>query len=274
MAHSRQCTAIPSHNPNKVLTIQEQTYYHDTAASVWEDSDFWPSVSLAGLLSLIFVLVAHVLVLAGGAPLIPFTGHGPSINSSHIHFQTLLPSQPAATWRALGMSLQLSELVEQTPITTVIAVAKEDASRTLICFSSSLMSLLTQQHQAQNLTKKLLHDETLKISISSSIARSSTAFYIMVVTQRNEQLPYGLILGPQHSVNRDEPLWKMTLSFPEIKNIVSMDREASAIATEILQNLYKSERIPQTYIKKGTAGHSIPVLLIQADPYLENGFVC
>ncbi|KAM4662047.1 uncharacterized protein O3C94_010696 [Discoglossus pictus] len=252
MAHSRQCICIPS--PNHQISFPSQS----------ERSDFWPSVSLAAVLSLIFILVVNILLSAGGVPIIPHGSHARSSNGTPVSFPILLSSQPPSTWQALRKSLQMTG-EEENP--TVIAVAPNNAIQTLICFSSSLMSLLSRNDQV--LTKTLLHDESLKIS-----EHLSKISFISVITQKKGQAPYGIILGPEDPLTGGGHLWKMALTFPELENERTTLNEASAIAVEILQALSNSGYSPKTYNINGATGQSVPVLEITADPYLESGFVC
>ncbi|MEE6505300.1 hypothetical protein FKM82_005487 [Ascaphus truei] len=279
MAHSRQCVCIPSPSPENLPWIREQPGFPDptpsqTRALVPECSDFLASVSLAAVLGLIFVIVVSVLFSSGSScvPASHLVGPARSFHRKLVQFQPLLASQPLATWWTLERSLWGHS--QKEPVITVIAVAKEDASQTLLCFSSSLISLLLMQSQAQNVSKRLLYYKPFDFSWTSNSARFSGIFSIAVLIQRKGQSPYGVILGLHISLTGGGHLWEMVLSPSQMENEVTMHNEASTVAAEILQVVYRTGRVPETFGKGESVEKHLPVLQLIGDPYLEGGFVC
>ncbi|OCT65266.1 hypothetical protein XELAEV_18041505mg [Xenopus laevis] len=257
MAHSRQSICIPATDPYKVPADE------NPQTMVAERSDFFPSVSLAGVLLIVFLLLIPVLFPS----VHPLGSHSILINGTFVHLHPLLTSQPLSTRRELQKIFR-GIRVEGV---TVIAIAQEDAFQTLVCFSSFMISLLSHKSTTDNVTKRLQHiDSGLQ---ARNGARTPEGFYISVITQEKRQAPFGTILGPRSPISGEGPQWEMTLTLTQMDNKEMMHKEASFLARELLQIL-PTGQVPLVFEKAKLWGKSLPVLQITANPYLESGFVC
>ncbi|KAG8447485.1 hypothetical protein GDO86_014834 [Hymenochirus boettgeri] len=265
LSDSRRGTLIPDAESEKVPEDEDLSDHEEappTSSLETEDSDFFPSVALAGLLFLVFLLVIPVLF----PPHHSLKNHSISINGTLVQLPPLLASQPQPTQWALHKIFRITNAEGFT----VITVAEDDALHTIVCFSSYLLSLLSQKSSASNVTKSLQYSKPRDFSWKSSRTEKTKGFYISVITQKSGQAPYGLILGPEVFTGGIRKQWEMILTASQMDNRMSLYREASEISTEVLQNLLRKGQLEQWELWV----NQFPILQIAADPYLESGFVC
>ncbi|XP_053329650.1 uncharacterized protein LOC128503553 [Spea bombifrons] len=270
MVHSCQCACIHQPHPNMDHWIRKNPEPSETPRSrkVPEESDLCPSVSLAALLVLIFILVVFVLLPAGaGRTKAMPLGH---IGGRLVRLHPLFLSQSLATRWALESSLR----PDRDGLITVAAVAKNDATQTLICFCSNVISLLSRQSETRNATKRLRDYKPENFSWVDGITRSSGSHRVAVVTQRVGQAPYGIILGQESDTTGGRHFWELTLSVPSVKNEGILHGEGSDVASKLLRHLHATRWNPKTFKEGLLPEDGLRVLQIIGDPYLENGFVC
>ncbi|KAM8934322.1 uncharacterized protein RCH25_004776 [Pelodytes ibericus] len=264
--HQKTCTCEP--DPEKDPRVREQPISSEPPSLTPKDprgSDFFPSVSLAALLGIVFVLVVSVMFSESG-------GASPlgRVRGRLVHLHPLFTSQTSATRWALENSLQPN----RDGGVTVIAVSDNHAAQTLRCFSRNLISSLSHPSQAHNVTQRLREYKPNMSSWIRRTARSTRAFYVTVVDQRKGQAPFGVILGPEDNLVEGRHLWEMTLTVPNVENVENQDNGASGLAKEVLNLLYTTGRIPETFDRGRFGEEHLPVIHILGDPYLESGFVC
>ncbi|XP_063287756.1 uncharacterized protein LOC134572616 [Pelobates fuscus] len=268
MVHNHQGISIHEPDPDKDPWTRDQPGSPETTPTrvqIATDSDFYPSVSLAALLSLIFILVVCLMSSGSG-----INGRAISlgrIGEKMVRLHPLLSCQTLATRRSLDNSLKPN----RDGVTTIIAVTNSNAVQTLICFTSNLISLLSSQ--ANNVTKRL---QDYSSPVLSGIINNSPSrvFHVAVVTIRTGQAPFGIILGPEDYLFGGTHLWKMTLNVPKGENERGLQNNISDLAVDVLKFLYKTKHIPEVFEKSGYTEKCLPVLHITGDPYLESGFVC
>ncbi|XP_031747431.1 uncharacterized protein LOC100485511 [Xenopus tropicalis] len=262
MAHSRQSIGIPAPDPDKAPANEDQAGNPQTRTMAADRSDFFPSVSLAGVLLIVFLLVIPVLFPS----VHPLGSHSIPVNGTFVQLHPLLTSQPLSTRWALQKIFRGIRIEG----ITVIAVAQDDAVQTLVCFSSYLISLLSHKSTTDNVTKSLRHTDLQ----ARNSAGTQEGFYVSVITQEKGQSPYGVILGPGTSKAGGGLQWEMSLTLKQMDNEQTMLKEALFLAGELLQILQKTGQVPQTFGKTEFWGKKFPVLRITGNPYLESGYVC
>lgn len=265
MAHNRQ------HDLNaeseKVPQVVDQEGYPDPSPSrvlIPEDSDFFPSVSLAAALLLVFVSVLPMLSQPGTV-FVPFRKLG-NISRKEAHFHPLLYIQPRST------QLTIETLAKNREETlTVLAVAPEHATQTLVCFSKNVIALLSKPGQGPSVIRQGVEVKTLKDRRNSSGTRASEVFSVSVMSQRRGHIPHCTILRPSSPMTGNIHLMEIT---PSLERERTMWRESSAIAHAFLELVSKTGQIPETFEVKGSSRHHVKVIHVLGDPYLESGIVC
>ncbi|KAM4021068.1 uncharacterized protein ACNLHF_001219 isoform 2-T2 [Anomaloglossus baeobatrachus] len=217
-----------------------------------EDSDFFPSISLAAALLLIFISVLPLLSQTGTA-FVPLRKLG-NFSRKEAHFHPLLYIQPRSTQLTLET---LAKSQEET--ITVLAVAKEDAVKTLVCFSKNVVALLSRQSQGYLVIRQVTKVQTLRDIMTSGV------FSVSVITRRKEHLPHCTIRKPVSLGNVHQ-----TEIMPQEEK-VTMQTESTIIAKELLELVYKTGQVPETFEVKGD---HVKVIHVLGDPYLESGIVC
>ncbi|OCT67002.1 uncharacterized protein LOC108698173 [Xenopus laevis] len=262
MAHSRQSICIPAPDPYKVPADEDQP--GNPQMMLAEQSDFLPSVSLAGVLLIVFLLLIPVLFPS----VHPLGSHSIPLNGTFVQLHPLLTSQPLSTrW-----TLQKIFRGFRVEGVTVIAIAQEDAVQTLVCFSSYLISLLSHKNTTEHVTKRVRHTNSELQAMNGT--RTPDGFYVSVISQKKQQTPHGIILGPRSPKTGGGPQWKITLTLTQMDNKQIMHEETSLLARELLQILQTKGQVPQAFERSELWGKPLPVLWITANPYLESGYVC
>ncbi|XP_063791582.1 uncharacterized protein LOC134947407 [Pseudophryne corroboree] len=233
-----------------------------------EDSDFLPSVSLAAVLVLVFISVLPMLLQ-------PDTGYEAvrtlaSVRGNIAHFRPLLYGQPLSTQLTVE---RLNKIGDQVEVITVLAVAEEDAFQTLVCFSSKMVSLLSKQGQVQSVIKQVWGNRPLAATWNNSAVRLSKFFSVAVITQRTGQNPHCAILGPPNPVTGDMCLMEISLPSSPSERSVTMRRESRTIADQLLQHLYRTALVPESFEIREPRRQQLGVIHIKGDPYLERGMV-
>ncbi|XP_044124536.1 uncharacterized protein LOC122919528 [Bufo gargarizans] len=260
MAHNHH--HVSNTESEKLLQVQDQEGCPDPSPStalIPKDSDFFPSVALAAALLLIFVSVLPLLSQSGTA-FVPFQKLG-NFSRKEANFHPLLYIQPRSTQLTLEA---LAKNHEEN--ITVLAVAKEQATLTLLCFSKNVFSLLSKQSQGLSVIRQVMEDMR-----NNSNARSSEVFSVSVVTQRRGHGPHCTVLRPPSPVTGNVHLTE--ISSPQEKEVTEQ-RESFTIARELLELMYKTGLVPETFEVKGTSRHHVKVMHVLGDPYLESGIVC
>ncbi|XP_066436478.1 uncharacterized protein [Eleutherodactylus coqui] len=262
MANNHQC--VQNADSEKVPQVVDQEGCPDSSPSralIPEASDFFPSVSLAVALLLIFISVLPMLSQPGMV-FVSFRKLD-NISRKEVHFHPLLYIQPPST------QLIIETLAKDREETiTVLAVAKEHATQTLVCFSKNLFALLLKQGQGEPVTQQVMEVKTLQDLKNISNARALEVFSVSVTTKRKGHIPYCTILRP---LNGNVHLMEITLSQ---HREVTMQRESSIIAHELLELMHKTGQVPETFVVKGSPRHRVKVIHVLGDPYLESGIVC
>ncbi|XP_075042231.1 uncharacterized protein LOC142101738 [Mixophyes fleayi] len=262
MAFTCQSVCILDLDPGKAPRTGPTRHSHTspTVTLKPEASDFFPSVSLAVVLILVFISVLPMLFQSG-------TGYDPvstlaGVKGKAAHFHPLLYGQPLSTQRTLE---SLHKNVDED--VTVLAVAKEDASQTLVCFSTNVFSLLAKQDQDQSVSQQVWEFRPSAATWNTSAGRRSQFFSVAVITQRRGQHPHCVILGPPNPVTGNVTLMEISLYSSPLERKVS-----SIIADKLLQHLYKTGLVPETFeVRESKRQHLIH---IEGDPYIERGIVC
>ncbi|KAG8554966.1 hypothetical protein GDO81_003949 [Engystomops pustulosus] len=264
MAHYRHA---PSGEPDKDPGVEDEDGCPDPSPSralAPEDSDFLPSISLAAALLLIFISVLPILSQPGTV-FVPFNKLG-NISRRGAQFHPLLYVQHRSTQLILET---LTKNQEET--ITIVAVAKESATRTLVCFSKNVIALLSKQGQGDPVIRqKIMEVQTLKDMMNDSKARTSEVFSISVMTRRQGDVPHCTILRPTRPMTGHIHLTEIMPQDGE----VTMRTEAPSIAHDLLEHLYKTGQVPETFEVKGSPKHDGKILHVLGDPYLESGIVC
>ncbi|XP_056395325.1 uncharacterized protein LOC130291019 [Hyla sarda] len=251
MAHSRQ--GVPNAESQKLPRAVDQEGCPDPSPSgalIPEDSDFFPSVSLAAALLLIFISVLPLLSQPGMV-FVPFR--------KEAHFHPLLYIQPRST------QLTIETLAKsQKETTMVLAVAKEHATQTLMCFSKNVMALLSKQGQGHPVIRQSVEVEALEDRRNSSVTRASGVLSVSVITKIRGHTPHCTILRPPSLLE---------ISLHQERG-VTVRRESSTIAHDLLELVHKTGQVPETFKVKAFPRCHVKVLHVLGDPYLESGIVC
>ncbi|KAM3910536.1 uncharacterized protein RB166_019384 [Leptodactylus fuscus] len=265
MAHNHHY--VPDQESEKGPRVVDQDGCPDPTPSralVPEDSDFFPSVSLAAALVLIFISVLPMLSQPGTA-FVPFRKLG-NISRKGTYFHPLLHFQPLSTQLII-------ETIVKNPeeIVTVLAVAKEPAAQTLVCFSKNVIALLSKQGQGHPVIRQVVEVQTLKDLKNISRMRASEVFSVSVMVQRRGHMVHCTILRPVSPLNGIIHLTEIT---PSQESEVTVQGETFSIAHEILELVYKTGQVPETFEVKGSLKPHVKVIHVLGDPYLESGVVC
>ncbi|XP_069842948.1 uncharacterized protein [Dendropsophus ebraccatus] len=264
MAHNHQ--GVPNAESEKVPRTADQERFPDPSLSramIPEDSDFFPSVSLAAALLLVFISVLPMLLQPGTA-FVPLRKLG-NVSRKEANFHPLIYIQPRST------QLTIEALAKnQEKNITVLAVAKEDAAQTLVCFSKNVMALLSQGqgHPAIRLRVEVKALEDIR---NSSGTKASEVFSVSVITQRTGHVPHCTILRPTSPMAGNVHL--MEIASPQ-EGEETMQRDSSFIAHDFLELVQKTGQVTEIFEVKGSPRHHEKVLHVLGDPYLESGIVC
>ncbi|XP_018419219.1 PREDICTED: uncharacterized protein LOC108792843 isoform X2 [Nanorana parkeri] len=260
MAHSRQCI-IPSptmlgHTGNSDPTPED--------ARRTQDSDFFPSISLAVVLLLIFISVLPVLFQ-------PNKGYITikklsDVNGRAVQFHPLLYGQPLSTQLMVGRLIKNGDKGM-----TVLAVA-EDAFQTLKCFSINLMAVLS--NQAQPFIKQVGEHKPSEATWSHHITRIPKVFSVAVITWTKGHIPHGVIVGPPSQVTGNFHLMEIKPQTSPAGEQLTVLRESLSIAIELLHHLHQLKPISNTFEVRNSTRQQFGVIKIKGDPYLESGLVC
>ncbi|XP_026568391.1 uncharacterized protein LOC113444045 [Pseudonaja textilis] len=239
-----------------------------------EESDSIPSIFLAAFLAFVFVSVSMVLLCH---KTVHFSLRDPntlSPNSVHLpkeDVQSLplfFPNQPESTWgtflRYVCNPLGKSHLEEPW---ILVGIGPGDTSRTLLCFTKIMLSLLTQQ--------KSIHIEFLDPTspwlppMGSSKNRTWVISSVKVLWGQ-ESLPGGLVVSLQSILDRKGEATKK--AFALVGNGGEQSREGS-----LLQRLTPSliSRIlslnPNRRLSKVMIDHeNFLLLFVTSEQYLES----
>lgn len=259
MAHSRQFICIPS-----AKTLSHSGYFHPTPEDAWraEGSDFLPSVSLAVVLILIFISVLPVLLQ-------PNTGYITlrklsDVNGRAVQFHPLLYTQPLST------QMMVRRLIKNGDEGWMVVAVAEDAPRTLECFSTNVMAILSNQLQP---FVKQVRDHKPSEAFDH-ITKAAQVFSVAVITGTKGQIPHGVILGPLSLVTGNLHLVEIKLQGSPTNEHSTALMESLSIAGGLLHHLYKPKPIPDTFKIKNSTRQQFEVIEIKGDPYLESGCVC
>ncbi|XP_040180102.1 uncharacterized protein LOC120913867 isoform X1 [Rana temporaria] len=259
MAQSRQFICIPSRR-----IVGHTRHSGPTSEDVMraENSDFFPSVSLAVVLFLIFISVLSVLFQRN-------TGYITikklsDVNGRAVQFHPLLYRQPLLT------QLMVGRLVKNWDEGTIVLAAAEDATQTLECFSINIMAILS--NQIQPFIKQVGEHKPPEAIRNHHFARIPKAFSVAVITRTKGNIFHGVILGPPSLVTGN--LYVMEIKLQASGEQSTVLEEPLDIAIELLHHLYKSKPIPDTFEVRNSTRQQLGVIKIKGDPYLESGLVC
>lgn len=257
MAHSRQFICIPSRRIVGHTRHSGPTPEDPRSA---ENSDFFPSVSLAVVLFLIFISVLSVLFQRN-------TGYIAinklsDVNGRAVQFHPLLYRQPLLT------QLMVGRLIKNWDEGTTVLAAAEDATQTLECFSINIMAILSNQV----FIKQVGEHKPPEAIWNHHFTRIPKAFSVAVITRTKGGIPHGVILGPSSLVTGNFYVMEIKLQASGEQSTVLED--SLDIAIELLHHLYISKPIPDTFEVRNSTRQQLGVIKIKGDPYLESGLVC
>ncbi|CAM4647093.1 unnamed protein product [Lepidochelys olivacea] len=246
-----------------------------------EDSDFLPSVRLAGILCLVFILVSLFLIY-GNTGRVPFN-HCRALRSSGVcsldyklsPFRLLFPNQPETTWRALQRSvsgLRWADHPEGFGV-SLVAVGLGDVRNTLFCLSKWTLSLLaTGQGLPPSVRVQILDSKSTQLPWGGY---PETRTYLSIIYEREKFAPYGMTVVIQRSF--DGSPFATETTFALLTNSTDQAGENSlhnltfSLASDILSSISRTGRVPD---KLWATARSLPVLVMRPEPYLEGGFIC
>ncbi|XP_019366301.1 PREDICTED: uncharacterized protein LOC109293009 [Gavialis gangeticus] len=247
-----------------------------------EDSDFLPSVALAGVLCLVFICVSPLLV-RGNDGRVPFhdcsalnSGRACSPTRKLRAFRLLFPSQPEATWRALQRSLggrRWPDRAEGVRV-SLVAVGLGEARNTLLCLLKRvLLSLGTER--GSSLAARVQVPEDRSAYLPCGVRSERGARSVSIVYERAKLPPYSVTVTAQCSLDGSPLVTETTVQFwRNGTDQAGEDRlrsSTSRLAAEVLRSLCRSGRAPD---ESRAAARSLPVLFVKPEQYLEGGFVC
>ncbi|XP_053863808.1 uncharacterized protein LOC128825373 [Malaclemys terrapin pileata] len=246
-----------------------------------EDSDFLPSVRLAGILCLVFILVSLFLVY-GNPGQVPFN-HCRALSSNGVcsldyklsPFRLLFPSQPETTWRALQRSvsdLRWADHPEGFGV-SLVAVGLGEVRNTLFCLSKWTLSLLaTGQGLPHSVRVQILDYKSTQLPWGGY---PEAGTYLSIIYEREKFAPYGMTVAIQRSFDGSPFATETTLALLMNSTVQagenSLHNLTSSIVSDILNSIYRTGRVPN---KLWATARSLPVLVIRPEPYLEGGFIC
>nr|XP_023961913.2 uncharacterized protein LOC112059672 [Chrysemys picta bellii] len=246
-----------------------------------EDSDFLPSVRLAGILCFVFILVSLFLVY-GNPGQVPFN-HCRALSSNGVcsldyklsPFRLLFPSQPETTWRALQRSvsdLRWADHPEGFGV-SLVAVGLGEVRNTLFCLSKWTLSLLaTGQGLPHSVRVQILDYKSTQLPWGGY---PEAGTYLSIIYEREKFAPYGMTVAIQRSFDGSPFATETTLALLMNSTVQagenSLHNLTSSIVSDILNSIYRTGRVPN---KLWATARSLPVLVIRPEPYLEGGFIC
>lgn len=230
-----------------------------------EDSDFLPSVCLASLLLLIFILVSCLLILKD--PVAHRPAHPrprPTFVEGHLdRLRFHFPGQREALWRAL------SSVTRGRPLRGSLVLLGWDESRnTLLRFSRNLVSVLSGCSGPEPHSKTVRHRD---FSVEHRLYPVSRFAIVSVVMEMRENVVGGVIVELQHRKGGGAVgIETTTALLPE--HLGSREEEefmevGVAIAVELLINLNSTQQA-------SLGGVDMTILVVEPEGLYISGFVC
>ncbi|XP_068105322.1 uncharacterized protein [Hyperolius riggenbachi] len=261
MAQSRH--GLPSQEAGSEKSLGPADHPKVPQSRTWmaEDSDFFPSVALAVVLFLVFISVLPVLFQPNKAYL-PLLRQMSTVKERTLQFHPFLYGQPLSTQQAVE---RLHKDVEAGAV--VVAVAGEDAHRTLECFSINVMALLSShQGQVWSFIKRVGEHKHPEATWNKNSTQLPKTYSVAVITLTKGHISQGIILGPPGTLRL------MEVNFP--RSPPSELNELLSLASNFLHQLHKTGHISETYKATTPRRRRLAVIRITADPHLESGMVC
>ncbi|KAM6431140.1 uncharacterized protein PHA67_001921 [Liasis olivaceus] len=239
----------------------------------WEpqESDCLPSIFLAVFLVLIFVSVS-VLLLCHQTVHFPLRDHKAW---SPNRVRLLFPNQPESTWmtfqRYVCNPLGKSHLEE---LWILVGIGPGDASKTLLCFTKVMLSLLTRQ---KSMEVQFRDPTSAWLPQMGSFENRTWVISSVKVLVGQRNLPSGLVVSLQSALNGKGEATKTTFALvlngmEQIPEKFLLQRLTPSLVSGILSSVHlNTDRRPN---KLMTDNGNFPVLFITSEQYLEGGFVC
>ncbi|XP_041095082.1 uncharacterized protein LOC121307055 [Polyodon spathula] len=231
-----------------------------------KDSDFLPSVCLASLLLLVFILVSCLLLLTDPVahrPALPRPR--PAFVEGHLdRLRILFPGQREALWKAL------SSVTRGRPLRgSLVLVGWEESRNTLLRFSKNLISVLSGCSGPEAQSKIVRHRD---LSLEHRLYPMSHFAIVSVVMETRENVVGGVIVELQSRKGGGAVgIETTTALLPE--HLGSREEEEEfmeigvAIAVEFLVNLNSTQQAL-------LGGVDMTILVVEPEGLYNSGFVC
>lgn len=239
-----------------------------------QESDCLPSVFMAAFLALVFVSVSMVLLCHGTVHFSLRDLKALSLNTAHLpkeDFQSLhllFPNQPESTWRTILRSVCKSHLEEPW---ILVGIGPGDASRTLLCFTKMMLSLLTRQ---KSIGVELLDSTSPWLPPMGSSENKTWLISSVKVLWGEQSLPRGLVVTWQSLLDGKGEVAKNSFALlgdgvEQIREKFPLQRLIPSLISRILSLNHDGRP------KKVMIDHEdYLVLFIISEPYLKSGLVC